>query len=155
MTMTGMTRNLRDRLDRWLLRRGYVHPEVRELVRNQLLLTALVFVVCLPLSGISVAAWSLAAGTAIVTANFCSLARFGQRITGYENKREAVMAVLARFYLRLAISGGALFACIVWFGAQPLPLLAGISTVVVNFLVWGAWRQAGSKTHQTLTGKEA
>ena len=67
----------------------------------------------------------------------------------------AVAAVLARFYFRLALSGAALFACIVWFGAAPLPLLAGITTVVVNFLVWGAWRHAGSKTHQTLTGKEA
>ena len=148
-------KNLRDKLDRWLLRRGYVHPEVRELVRNQLVLTALVLAVCLPLSGVSTAAWSLAAGTVIISLNFCSLARFGQRITAYENKREAVMAVLARFYLRLAISGAALFACIVWFGALPLPLLAGITTVVVNVLVWGAWRHAGSKTHQTLTGKEA
>jgi hypothetical protein len=150
-----MTRNLRDRLDRWLLARGYVHPEVRELVRNQLVLTALVLAVCLPLSGVSVAAWSLAAGTLIISANFCSLARFGQRITGFGNRHEAVMAVLFRFYLRLALSGAALFACIVWLGAQPLSLLAGISTVVVNFLVWGAWRHAGSKTHQTLTGKEA
>ncbi len=153
--MTRTIKNLRDRLDRWLLRRGYVHPEVRELVRNQLVLTALVLAVCLPLSGVSVAAWSLAAGTVIVTANFCSLARFGQRITGYVDKREAVLAVLARFYLRLGLSGVALFACIALFGALPLPLLAGISTVVVNFLVWGAWRHAGSKTHQTLTGKEA
>ncbi|EFL50685.1 conserved hypothetical protein [Solidesulfovibrio fructosivorans JJ]] len=150
-----MVKNLRDRLDRWLLRRGYVHPEVRELVRNQIVLTALVLLVCLPLSGISVAAWSLAAGTVIISLNFCSLARFGQRITGYGNKREAVLAVLVRFYLRLAISGAALFACIVWFGAMPLPLLAGITTVVVNFLVWGAWRYAGSRTRQTLTGKEA
>ncbi len=150
-----MIKNLRDRLDRWLFRRGYEHPEVRELVRNQLLLTALVLVATLPFSGVSVAAWSLAAGTVIITANFCSLAKFGQRITGYSNKRDAVAAVLARFYLRLAVSGAALFACIVWFGAAPLPLLAGITTVVVNFLVWGAWRHAGSKTHQTLTGKEA
>ena len=153
--MGKMMQNLRDGLDRWLYRRGYVHPEVRELVRNQLLLTALVCVVCLPFAGISVDAWSLAAGTAIITANFCSLAKFGQRITGYANRREAVAAVLARFYFRLALSGAALFACIVWFGAAPLPLLAGITTVVVNFLVWGVWRHAGSKTHQTLTGKEA
>ena len=150
-----MMRNLRDWLDRWLLRRGYVHPEVRQLVRIQFVLTALVLAATLPLAGLSTAAWSLAAGTVIITANFCSLARFGQRITGYENKREAIFLVLARFYLRLAVSGAALFACIVWFGAQPLPLLAGISTVVVNFLVWGAWRHAGSRTHQTLTGKEA
>ncbi len=153
--MTGMMRNLRDRLDRLLWRRGYVHPEVRQLVRNQLVLTAALLAVCLPFAGVSAAAWSLAAGTVLITANFCSLAKFGQRITGYTDKREAVLAVLARFYLRLAITGGALFACIVWLGAKPLPLLAGISTVVVNFLVWGALRHGGSKAHQTFTGKEA
>ena len=153
--MTGMIRNSRDRLDRWLLRRGYFHPEVRELVRNQLVLTVLVLAVCLPLSGVSVAAWSLAAGTVIISANFCSLAKFGQRITGFGNKREAIAAVLARFYFRLALTGLVLFGLIVWFGATPLPLLAGIATVVVNFIVWGVARHAGSKTHQTLTGKEA
>ena len=150
-----MMRNLRDGLDRWLYRRGYVHPEVRELVRNQLVLTALICVVCLPFAGISVDAWSLAAGTAIITANFCSLAKFGQRITGFGNKHEAIAAVLARFYFRLALTGLVLFGLIVWFGATPLPLLAGIATVVVNFIVWGVARHAGSKTHQTLTGKEA
>ena len=153
--MGKMMRNLRDGLDRWLYRRGYVHPEVRELVRNQLVLTALICVVCLPFAGISVDAWSLAAGTAIITANFCSLAKFGQRITGFGNKHEAIAAVLARFYFRLALTGLVLFGLIVWFGATPLPLLAGIATVVVNFIVWGVARHAGSKTHQTLTGKEA
>ena len=64
--MGKMMRNLRDGLDRWLYRRGYVHSEVRELVRNQLVLTALICVVCLPFAGISVDAWSLAAGTAII-----------------------------------------------------------------------------------------
>ncbi|MHC1790679.1 ATP synthase subunit I [Solidesulfovibrio sp.] len=148
-------RNLRDGLERWLFRRGYVHPEVRELVRNQLALTALVCAVCLPFAGISVWAWSFAAGTTIISLNFCSLAKFGQRVTGYGNKREAIAAVLARFYFRLALTGFVLFGLIVWFGALPLPLVAGISTVVVNFLVWGVVRHAGSKTHQTLTGKEA
>ena len=61
--MGKMTQNLRDGLDRWLYRRGYVHPEVRELVRNQLLLTALVCVVCLPFAGISVAAGNARAMT--------------------------------------------------------------------------------------------
>jgi hypothetical protein len=150
-----MIRNLRDGLDRWLYRRGYEHPEVRELVRNQLVLTALVCAACLPFAGVSVAAWSFAAGAAIITVNFCSLAKFGQRITGFGNKHEAIAAVLARFYIRLALTGVVLFGLIVWFGALPLPLLAGISTVVVNFIVWGVARHAGSKTHQTLTGKEA
>lgn len=152
--MTGMMRNLRDRLDGWLLRRGYDHPEVRELVRNQLVLTGLIVVVCLPLSAVWAGAWSLAAGTGIVTANFTSLARFGQRITGF-GKREAVAAVLVRFYVRLALTGAALFVCIAWLGARPIPLLAGIVTVGANFLIWGALRHAGSRTHQTLTGKEA
>jgi len=153
--MATRMRNLKDGLERWLFRRGYVHPEVRELVRNQVVLTAVVCLACLPFAGVSTAAWSLAAGTAIISLNFCSLAKFGQQITGYGNKRDAIAAVLARFYFRLALTGGVLFGLIVWFGASPLPLLAGISTVVVNFLVWGVARHAGSKTHQTLTGKEA
>ena len=153
--MGKMTQNLRDALDRWKYRRAYLHPDVRQHVRNPLLLTALICVACLPFAGVSVDAWSFAAGTAIITANFCSLAKFGQRITGFGNKREAIAAVLARFYFRLALTGLVLFGLIVWFGATPLPLLAGIATVVVNFIVWGVARHAGSKTHQTLTGKEA
>jgi hypothetical protein len=155
MIKAGMTRNLRDRLDRWLLARGYVHPEVRELVRGQIVLTGLVLAGCALLVPFWVGAWSLAVGTVLITFNFCSLARFGQRITGYANRREAVAAVLARFYLRLAVTGLVLFVCIAWLGAKPLPLLAGISTVVGNFLVWGALRHGGSKAHQTFTGKEA
>ena len=150
-----MTRSVLDRLEGWLLRRGYVHPEVRELVRNQVLLTALVLAASALAFPFWDGAWALAVGTGLVTLYFCSLARFGQRITGYANRREAVAAVLVRFYLRLAVTGLVLFVCIAWLGAKPLPLLAGISTVVVNFIVWGVARHAGSKTHQTLTGKEA
>jgi hypothetical protein len=153
--MTAMTRNMLDRLEGWLLRRGYTHPEVRELVRNQFVLTGLVVAVCAGLWPVWDGAWALAVGTVLVTFNFCSLARFGQRITGYANRREAVAAVLVRFYLRLAVTGFVLFVCIAWLGAKPLPLLAGISTVVGNFLVWGALRHGGSKAHQTFTGKEA
>lgn len=155
MAMATMTRNLRDRLDRWLLARGYDHPEVRELVRGQIILTAVVVAGCLPLLGLTDAAWPLAVGTCLVTANFCSLARFGQRVTGYASRREAVAAVLARFYLRLGVTGAVLFVCIAWLGARPVPLLAGVSTVMVNFLVWGALRHGGIKAHQTFTGKEA
>lgn len=150
-----MMRNMRDGLEAWLLRRGYDHPEVRELVRNQFLLTALVVAGCAVLFPVWDGAWALAVGTVLVTLNFCSLARFGQRVTGYANRREAVAAVLARFYLRLAATGLVLFVCIAWLGAKPLPLLAGISTVVGNFVVWGALRHGGSKAHQTFTGKEA
>jgi len=153
--MTEKTRNILDKLEGWLLRRGYAHPEVRQLVRNQCVLTALVLAACAVLFPFWDGAWALAVGTVLVTLNFCSLARFGQRVTGYANRREAVAAVLARFYLRLAVTGFVLFVCIAWFGAKPLPLLAGISTVVGNFVVWGALRHGGSKAHQTFTGKEA
>ena len=114
--MTAMTRNMLDRLEGWLLRRGYTHPEVRELVRNQFVLTGLVVIVCALLTPLWDGAWALAVGTVLVTFNFCSLARFGQRITGYANRREAVAAVLVRFYLRLAVTGFVLFVCIAWAG---------------------------------------
>lgn len=155
MITAGMTRKYRDRLDRWLFARGYDHPEVRELVRGQLVVTALVVAGCAPLFAFWEGAWALAVGTLLVTLNFCSLAKFGQRVTGYADRREAVTAVLARFYLRLFVTGAVLYVCIAWLGARPVPLLAGVSTVVVNFLVWGALRHGGAKAHQTFTGKEA
>ena len=155
MITAAMTRKGRDRLDRWLLARGYTHPDVRELVRGQLVLTALVLAGCAPFVPLWDGAWALAVGAVLVTLNFCSLAKFGQRVTGYADRREAVTAVLVRFYLRLFVTGAVLFVCIAWLGARPVPLLAGVSTVVVNFLVWGALRHGDAKAHQTFTGKEA
>jgi len=150
-----MTHKLRDGLDGWLWRRGYDHPEVRELVRWQVLLAALITVVCLPLSLLWPGAWSLLAGTGIISANFCSLARFGQRVVGKRNTRTAIAGMVFGFYLRLILTGAALYACIVWLEARPMPLLIGISTVVVNIIIWGVARYAQTRARQTLTGKEA
>jgi len=153
--MTAMLRRMRDRLDGWLWRRGYDHPAVRELVRWQIVLTGLIAVVCLPLAAVWAGAWSLVAGTVIVAVNFSSLARFGQHLAGRTFTRMAMASLLFGFYFRLALTGVALYACIAWFGARPLPLLVGTSTVVLNIVAWGVVRHADTRARQTLTGKEA
>jgi len=125
-----------ENLDAYFYRRGFVHPDVRELARNQAILAFGVVLCCLPVA-LYAWAWSFAAGAILITLNFWSLARFGQRIVGYESRREAVLVVLFRFYFRLGLTGAALYALIVWAGANVMALLAGLSILVVNFLFWG------------------
>lgn len=126
-----------ENLDAYFHRRGFIHPDVRELARNQAILLFGVTLCCLPFAMFYAWAWSFAAGAILITLNFWSLARFGQRIVVYESRKEAVLVVLFRFYFRLGLTGAALYALIVWAGANVMALLAGLSILVVNFLFWG------------------
>jgi hypothetical protein len=105
--------------------------------------------------GPSAWAWSFAAGAVLVTLNFWSLADFGRRVTSSPDKAKAVASTLFRFYLRLGLTGAALYALLVWAGARPVALLAGGSIIVVNFLCWGAARIAASGTREAPNAKEA
>jgi hypothetical protein len=141
--------------DRLLARRGFVNPDIRMMVRNQILLAGASTLFCLAVLGFSTWAWSYGAGAVLVTLNFWSLAGFGSRITSQPNRTEAVLAALTRFYLRLGLTGAVLYALIVWAGARPVALLVGVSIIVVNFLCWGAARVAASGTREASNGKEA
>lgn len=153
--MTATMHNMRDRLDGWLWRLGYDHPEIRELVRWTVVMAALIVVCSVPLSLFWQGAWSLVAGTVIITANFCSMAKFGQHIADRTFTAKIVISLLFGFYLRLALTGAALYACIAWFDARPLPLVAGTTTVVGIIVIWGLVRYADTRARQTLRGKEA
>jgi len=131
-----------ENLDAYFHRRGFVHPDVRELARNQAILVFGVTLCCLPVALFYAWAWSFVAGAILISLNFWSLARFGQRIVGYESRKEAVLVVLFRFYFRLGLTGAALYALIVWAGANVMALLAGLSILVVNFLFWGLSRMS-------------
>jgi len=131
-----------ERLDAFFHRRGFIHPDVRELARNQAIIALVAILCCAPFAAFSAWAWSFAAGATLISLNFWSLARFGQRVAGYESKKEAVLVVLLRFYLRLGLTGAALYALIVWAGASATALLAGLSILVVNFLFWGISRMS-------------
>ncbi len=153
--MTGKARALTPSLDRMLFRKGFVNEDVRTLVRNQLLLAAGSSVLCLAVTGLSAWAWSFVAGAVLITVNFWFLAEFGRRVVSSPDKAKAVASTLFRFYLRLGLTGAALYALLAWAGARPVALLAGVSIVVVNFLCWGAVRIAASGTREAPNAKEA
>ncbi len=130
-----------ERIDRALLRRGFSQMEVRRLVRVQIVLSGVLALACIVAAGLSAWGLAFAAGAALATVNFYSLARFVQHIVN--QPRGAVMALLLRFYGRLILTGAALYGLIVWLNAPAWALLAGLSTVVVTAVYWGASRLHG------------
>lgn len=137
--LTGISR----RIESALYRRGFRHQEVRRLVTMQISLAA-----GLSLLLAATGMWGLAfaAGALIVTVNFYHLARFAQ-IAVYE-RYGAVGAQLMRFYLRLGLTGVALYGLIVWLQVPLSGLLAGLTTVVATALAFGATRLAGQKVKE-------
>jgi small-conductance mechanosensitive channel len=125
------------RIETFLAHRGFCLDEVRVLVRNQ------IYCVCLGLALLIVSGlqpWAIAflSGTVLVTVNFWLMAK---GLQGIIHTRDGAVAIsLFRFYGRLILTGLILFGLIVW-GGLPVPaLLAGLTTVVINILLWGVFR---------------
>lgn len=95
------------------------------------------------LAGARLSVWGLAfsAGALLATVNFYSLARFVQHLV--RETRGAVAALLVRFYGRLILTGATLYGLIALLEMPVWPLLAGLSTVLVSALYWGATRLHG------------
>jgi small-conductance mechanosensitive channel len=144
--MTGKLHRLNEKVEAGLYRRGYTHPDVRQLVRNQFYLMVASLLLGGLLAPVLPAALHFAAGTVLISFNFFSLARFAQGLTRV--KHGAVVALLARFYGRLILTGAVLFVLIVWANAPIVALLAGISTVVVNAVYWGITRHNGQNAKE-------
>ena len=124
------------KIEAWLYRLGYTQVQVRQLVRNQILIAGSWSVALLALTLLSNFAWSFAAGAFLITLNFMALARLAQSLVFY--RRGAVFSLLVIFYGKLILAGLALFALIAWANASIPGLLFGLSTAVVNAIVWGA-----------------
>jgi hypothetical protein len=117
-------------------------PEVRRLVQNQIYISLL----CLPLFG----TWKwfpwggdLAAGVLLGTLNFYALANVVQQLVLVQ--KGAVTAQLISFYGRLILTALALFGLIVWKHSSVTALLVGLSSVIANILIWGAFHYLGKK----------
>ncbi|HKK32254.1 MAG TPA: ATP synthase subunit I [Desulfomicrobiaceae bacterium] len=117
-------------------------PEVRRLVQNQVYLALL----CLPLLG----GWKwfpwggdLAVGVLLGTLNFYALATFVQQLVLVQ--KGAVTAQLISFYGRLFLTAAVLYGLIVWNQSSVTALLVGLSSVIVNILIWGAFHYLGKK----------
>ena len=115
---------------------GFTQIQVRQMVRNQILLAGGASLVLLTGTLLSTFAWSFAAGALLITLNFMALARVAQSLVFYQ--KGAVFSLLVIFYAKLILAGLALFALIAWAEVSIPGLLLGLSTAVVNAIVWGA-----------------
>lgn len=139
------------KIDETLYARGFITPEARTLVRNQLVLTVLLGVIALIVSGGRQWAADFLAGAVIAGFNFAALAKMVQGLVRM-GKTRAVTAQLFVFYSRMFLTCLALYALIVLAGSSIWALVAGLSTVVVNILVWGATRLgSGQKVKEAMS----
>jgi hypothetical protein len=115
--------------------------EVRRLVRTQFMLAGLFVLAALIAARLSIWGLAFAAGALLASVNLYSLAKFVQHIVRMQ--KGAVAALLIRFYGRLILTGAALYGLIVWLEVPVWALLAGLSTVLVTALYWGATRLHG------------
>lgn len=118
-------------IERLLYRWGYFVPEVRRMVAAQMVI-ALLAVGLLPFGS-----WGIGfcAGVVLATINFLALAKVIQELVFV--RRGAVAALLMGFYVRLLLTAAALYVLIVSWQVSVVMLLAGVSTVVLNILLWG------------------
>ncbi len=122
-------------VERLLLKSGFVHPEVRLIIRNQIYVslgTSLVIVLVTLFSQ-----WSLsfAAGAVLALINFWAMARIVQALIYV--RKGAPFLLFAIFMGKMTLSGLALYWLI---GVQRVPiwgLVAGLGTVVANIAITG------------------
>ncbi len=139
----GMMGKVRHSVESALYRRGFRQPDVRRLVALQIMLAAglsLLFA----FTGMWGAAF--AAGALIATVNFYALARFAQM--AIHVPQGAAGAQVMRFFIRLGLTGVVLYVLIIRLGVPLSGLLAGLTTVVVTALAWGAVRYSGQKVKE-------
>lgn len=101
----------------------------------------------LPLLALGRDGFDFAAGVFLGTLNFLALARVIQELVYVH--RGAVALQVVSFYVRLILTAVAFYALIVLKGAAVGWLLAGVSTVLINILLWGVSQFSGK------TSKEA
>lgn len=135
---------MRERLDPILIRLGFHHPDGRVLVRDQIVMAVVTSMAALSLSELS--DWGLAysCGALLITLNFWWIVKFAQGLL--LSPAGMVGGAFFRFYLRLGVTAAGLYAMIVAAEWPVWAILAGMSTVMVTILVWGALKRAGSNS---------
>ena len=144
-------------IEAFLYRRGYALPQVRQLVRDQMLVNAAAILLAL-LWWLEPGFVDLAVGATLMTVNLMGLARFAQGLVrkhmaeaAKEQGPVGTGAVVAKqlvwFYGRMILTGLVLVALFVFTKVSVTYLVVGLSTVVVTILCWGA-RQLGSNSKE-------
>jgi len=137
-----LKKNLK-KVEGWLYARGFHVPEVRAMALNQIC----IMLGSLPMLVFGRYGFDFAAGVLLGTLNFLALARVIQELVYVQ--RGAVALQVVSFYVRLVLTAVAFYALIVIQGSAVGWLLAGVSTVLINILLWGMSQFLGK------TSKEA
>ncbi|MFI3272449.1 MAG: ATP synthase subunit I [Pseudomonadota bacterium] len=125
------------RIDQMLWQRGFRAPEIRAILRNQLLITTLSVLAGLALGLVNDWVFWFGVGAVLATFNFYFAASFVQKVVFQPYDRSLMYGLLFRFYGRLGLTGLILFGLIVWLAVPLSALVAGLSTVVTAIAVWG------------------
>lgn len=141
-----MVREMHRRLEAVLYRRGVESPTVRRLLTNQLYISVAGFLISLLITGGGRWALDFGIGAGLITLNFFGLSRMVQRLITM--RKGAVISLLLGFYFKLFLFGLVLYLMIVYAHASVTALLAGISTVVANIMLWGATQIWGHKVKE-------
>ena len=96
---------------------------------------------------------SYAAGAVLMAFNFMPLAKVAQHLVYVRSG--GVFSLLILFYIRLTLSGVALFFLLVTYNADPVGLLVGLTTVVVNAIIWFITNREQNVSNSDSKGKEA
>ena len=127
--------SLGHRIDKWLYRKGFLEGQVRFLLKSHLYLV----LVTVPLSWLVSPEWgsSFTVGAMLSIFNFYALAQIIKEILSTVPKG-AVVALLTGFYFRLILTGVVIYVMIGPLRSEIVPLLLGLSIVVLNIFLFGA-----------------
>ncbi len=132
----------RIKIEQYLYRKGFHVPEVRTLASQQVVLL-IYSMLALPFGRLGADYFS---GVVLGTVNFLALARIIQELVYL--RKGAVPVQLFSFYGRLILTAGVLFVLIVYAGSSASALLIGLSTVLINILLWGISQRLGKKSKE-------
>lgn len=134
-----MRRQIERRLYDW----GFHVPEVRGLALRQIYM----LMATVPCALMGKTGLDIAVGVLLGTMNFLALGKIVQELIFMQ--KGAVLIQLFSFYGRLVLTALAFYLLIAFTGASAIMLLLGMSTVVLNILLWGMAQFLGK------TSKEA
>lgn len=131
--------------DDFFRRRGITDPLIVSILRNQVLVLLLMFLVASAFVEETLWGIWMCAGYTVMTYILYSWARFFS-LSSLQNYGIAFLrAVLFRFLLRIAILAVALYFCLTQWQANPMALLSGVvAGSLIPILTW-VWEKNGSK----------
>ncbi len=143
-----MLKSMVRRIDQMLWQRGFRAPEIRVILRNQVLLTAFSVLAGLAFGLLNDWMFWFGVGAVLATFNFYAVASFVQKVVFQPYQSSLLYSLLFRFYGRLGLTGLILFGLIVWLEVPVSALVAGLSTVVTAIAVWGLSCIAGQNVKE-------